>query len=515
MPALQLDRIEAYVRHWAAAAPDDLAMRFGARTTTYAELAADVEAWGKALLASKVEAGDRVAVLSAPGPQFWTIFLAVGAVGAVFVGLNPRYTPREVRHVLDDGEPVLLLAQGVHRGRDLRADLAEAAGGSGAVPELVLVDDASSEASFLQRGSMLGVDRLAARRDAVQGEDAALIVYTSGTTGAPKGAVLPHRGIARDQEANVAFARGEGVICNLPINHVAGTVDTCCAATTAGATLVFFDRFDAGDMLAAIDRGELTRLFQVPTMLQELHDHPRRPSTNFAALTEVGFSGAPIAPSLLRWLRGLGVGLSNSYGTTETVVGVTCTDPGASDDQLLRTIGRPERGVEVRVVDVASGDPARDGAEGELLARHPGMMLEYWRRPEASAAAFTPDGFYRTGDLVRQRPDGNLVLTGRRTEMYKSGGYNVYPRELEGVLEAHADVTQAAVVGVSDPLYHEVGHAHVTLRPGAAATLEELEGWMRARLANYKIPKQITIHERLPQLDVGKVDKRALRELPT
>ena len=205
-----------------------------------------------------------------------------------------------------------------------------------------------------------------------------------------------------------------------------------------------------------------------------------------------------------------GVVVATSFGMTETTGSVTYTQPDDDLDTLSETVGRPDPHFEVRIAR-PDGAPVAPGEEGEIQVRGEHIMLGYWRRPEATAAAIDADGWLHTGDVALLRPDGNFALRGRMSEMYKSGGENVYPREVEQVLEAHGAVALAAVLGVRDPLYGEVGHAYVIRRPGSDPTEDELRAFCRERLVNFKVPKRIVVADALPMLPIGKIDKVALR----
>ncbi|WP_019630366.1 class I adenylate-forming enzyme family protein [Actinomadura atramentaria] len=505
------DRLADYVRHWAAAAPDAPAWAFGDAVATYAELSAQVDAVARALLAAGVRRGDRVAMLTTPRPEFWQTFLACASVGAVWVGLNPRYRLGEMEHVVTDSRPVLLLALARAEDREFGDD-ARAVAERGEVGSVVLFGDGEPGwAAFLAAGAAVPDDALEAARAAVTPDDAALIVYTSGSTGTPKGAVLGHRAIctcfriqARHQSASVLR-----VIANLPVNHIGGVGDLCCTPLVGGGTIVFQERFSPDAVFDAVERHRVTALMQVPTTLKLLSEHPRFASADLSSLEAVHWGGGPLPAHVVRRYRRVASRLGVTYGLTEITGSVTYSDPDASDEVLSTTVGRPIPEIDVRLAG-PDGKDVGVGAEGEVQVRHPGRMLGYFRNPDATLAAGTPDGYLRTGDVAVRRADGNLQLVGRQKEMFKSGGYNVYPREIELAVEAHPAVRMAAVVAVPDPVYDEVGVAFVECDAAAALTPEDLHVWCRARLANYKIPKVFSLVSELPLLPVGKIDKKAL-----
>jgi len=515
-PPPRLTRISDYLFHWAERRPGALAMALGEQRLTYAEASQQVRALSRALLASGVGKGDRVAMLCTPRPEFWLTFLACADLGAIWLGLNPRYTTRELRYVVDDSRPRLLLALTEWEGRDYRPDLAALAADR---PELRLVTLGGPTANstpfrdFATEGAALpDTDRLEAR-EAVGGRDPALIVYTSGTTGQPKGAMLTHVGLVycfTTQYLRMAAAPFVG-LCNLPINHVGCVGDLCCTPLVGGGAIHFMERVDPAGILRLVAREQITFLGQVPTIFQLLAALPEFPTADLSSLQLVSWGGAAMPRDLIElYRRRTAAKLMVVYGLTEGTGSITYSDVDADVDTLATTIGRPDPLLNVRLV-AADGRPCGVGEEGEIQLRHDSVMAGYFNRPEATAEAFTADGHLRTGDVAVRRPDGYLRLVGRLKEMYKSGGYNVYPREIETCLESHPAVAMAAVIGVPDPTFQEVGHAFVLPHPGAAPDPAELTGWCRARLANYKVPKRITVAGTLPMLPVGKIDKQALK----
>lgn len=518
MEATQFQRLIDGVRHFANATPDAVATWFAGSTATYAELDATADRWARALVAQGVQPGDRVAVLSTPRPEFLVALLGVQRAGAIYVGLSPAYTPREQLYVLADSEPVTLFSVAASPGRDHAEELIS-----------LTAELPSLRACWrLDEGEQLGVLRpWRGLVDAVGGgaevtlpdpapDDAAALVYTSGSTGAPKGALLSHRSLAygalTDADAmNAAIPASltPSVACNLPINHIGCVVDVCGCMLVCGGMIAFVERFDPAEMLALIESLRLTNLQHVPTVLQLLAAHPDFARRDLSSLRVVAWGGAALPIEVVRTYRALGVHLQTVYGQTETIANVTWSRPGDSDEMLATTVGQPNPDAVVRIVDDDGNDVA-EGVEGEVLYRHPAQFLGYFRNPQATARTLTSDGSIRTGDVAVRRADGNLCLVGRRSDMFKSGGLNVYPREVELVLEQHPQVALAAVVGVPDEHYGEVGVAFVVV--GAPIDVDELRHWCRSRLAGYKIPKRFVGRDSLPLLPVGKVDKQQLRQ---
>jgi acyl-CoA synthetase (AMP-forming)/AMP-acid ligase II len=300
------------------------------------------------------------------------------------------------------------------------------------------------------------------------------------------------------------------VLCNLPVSHIGSSSDIVSHALVGGGTIVFQERFDPAEALALIERQRITCLLQVPTMLQRMLAVPDRRDRDTASLRLLFFEGAPMPAEQIPDLQELAAAVVTGWGLTESSCSVTYT---AADDPLpvlAETVGRPAPGCELRIAG-ADGKTASDGEAGEVLVRGPCVMAGYFRQPEATAAAIDAEGWLHSGDIGHFDESGRLRLIGRVKEMFKSGGYNIYPREIEMVLESHPAVSLAAVVAMPDPLYREIGCAFLLRKPGCSLDAAAIDAWCRARLANYKIPKRFVIRDELPLLPIGKLDKTALR----
>ena len=349
--------------------------------------------------------------------------------------------------------------------------------------------------------------------------DPALLVYTSGSTGQPKGALLSHYGLCfgstvQNQHFLVTQPR---IICSFPINHAACVADSCCVNLVAGGTLVFHERFDPALVLQTISRERINVLGGVPTMLLMLLEHPAFESTDFSSIEFIIWGGAALPVPVIKRLQALAPRLMNIYGMTETAANTTYSSPDADLTELSETIGRPSPQMPCRIINT-QGEPCAVGEHGELQFKGEYLLLEYLNRPEATRDVYTEDGWLHTGDLGYWRENGTISLVGRMSDMFKSGGYNVYPREIEQLLESHPAVDMAAVVGVPDPRYQEVGVAYIIPRSDSddkgseALTVDALRSFCKDKLANYKVPKTFTLVDELPLLPVGKVDKVTLKQ---
>lgn len=523
-PALvaSIERLPDVVTAYAHAVPDREAIIFGDMRLSYADFDREIDRYARALIAAGVDRGDRVAMIVTPRPEFMLMLLGAMRAGAVWVGVNPKYRREEMRHVLGDCQPKLLVSiledpAGRRYHDDLRDLASNVVAGAGIITIGGILDGLSrSLDAFLGAGDDLedGAERLnrTSRRDPVS------IVYTSGSTGKPKGAVLSHdsffhsyRALSESFVGREHLRAGHRVICNLPTNHVGCQSDVCGNCLIDGGTIVFMETFDPAGILETTEREKITILGGLPLMHQAVFDHPDIARRDLSSVSVIAWGGAPMPAPLLKRLLGKGYFFSLHYGLTEGGSINSVNPPDADFAMLTETIGHHDHNNEYRVVD-ESGTPVAEDGIGEVQIKGPGVMLGYFNNPDATAAAFTVDGWFRSGDQVQLLAGGNWRFVGRSVEMFKSGGYNVYPREVELALEEHPGVAAAAVIPVADPRYDEIGWAFVIPAPGAEIDEAALRTFAGERLANYKVPKAFLIREALPLLPIGKVDKHALRD---
>jgi len=514
-----LHQVHDYLAYHARHRGSQEAVVCGDERLTYSELKRRVEDCARGLIAAGIEPGDRVATLSGMRTEFLVVFLATSMVGAIWMGLNPRYRRQELEHVLTDGQPRILFSATRFLGQDIVADLKALAGIAPSLERVILLDNGCADADrfehfddFVRDGA--GVDGIARRPDRRTGRDPVLLVYTSGSTGKPKGALLTHEGlIARALNQNRVWPCDPIRVANhLPINHIGGVgfISTYCLV--GGGTQFLDEKFDPARFIARVRDDRLTIWITLPTIALMVLGHPEFSAEIFSDLQWAVWSGAALPVSAVRRLRALGCRIGSSYGLTESSGSVCYAGPELDDETLSRTIGRPVPDGEVRLAD-ENGRPVERGSPGEIQLRPEWAMQAYLGQPEASRQARTPDGFVRTGDIGREDEAGCIELVGRLKEMFKSGGYNVYPREVEAAVEEHPGVAICAVVPVPHPLFQEVGVAFVQPKGSGAVDPDDMREWCAGRLANYKIPKQFRIVPELPVLGVGKVDRQSLRRL--
>ncbi|MEI9995595.1 MAG: class I adenylate-forming enzyme family protein [Rhizomicrobium sp.] len=513
-----LPRISDYAAWQARHQPDADALVLGARRITYAELDIAVDRTARALLAAGVKKGDRVATLQNPTPEFFIAFLATASIGAIWVGLNPKYRVEELLHVVKDAEPVVLLTRTQIEGRSYADEIAAFRSAVPMMDRVVVFDGnpmiaaAQAMEEFLREGDGIAGAELSAAREACGGRDPCLIVYTSGSTGKPKGALLHHEGIVEfSLEQNRLWpVDPQSMINYFPINHIGCVIDCSSPCFVGGGKLVFLEHFSPSECLALMAEERITIWGSVPTVFRMQLTLPDFARYDLGAVQLILWEGAAMPSELLERLIEICPRMATNYGMTETTSAITIVEPTSDFDILAGSVGVAFPGVEIRLAD-GEDRAVSDGTEGEVQTRSRYNLLGYWRRPDATKDAFTADGFFKTGDLAVRRPDGRYRIVGRLKEMFKSGGYNVYPREVEAALEAHPAVGQAAVVSIADPLWDEVGVAYVV--PREAVSAAALESHCRAHLANYKVPKRFVITGELPLLPIGKVDRRALKTL--
>lgn len=515
----KLPRISDYVARYAALTPDAEAMVLDDERISYRVFNERVDALAKALLAAGVSKGDRVATLSTPSPDYFLAFLATASIGAIWVGMNPRYQLDELAYVAGDSEPCILLARAHMDGRDYSADLLALKARTPSIRQLVIFerdsmhtpDGAVTFMDFLKAGASASDDELVAQRDISGGRDACMIVYTSGSTGKPKGALLHHEGIIgfSVEQHGIWPVQPMRALNYFPINHIGCVVDVSTPTLTAGGTIVFLEHFSPRRSLELMQDEKVSFWGSVPSTFQLQFADPEFDRFDLSSVQMIMWGGAVMPRELLDRLLGYDIPLATNYGLTESGSAITIVPPSRDVDMLAGTVGFPFPGTEIRLVG-PDGNIVADGMSGEIQARSVYNMLGYWNRPEATAETLLPGGWLATGDIGRRNPDGSYSIVGRVKEMYKSGGYNVYPREVETVIESHPAVDMAAVVSTSDPVWQEVGVAYVL--PGGDLDLDDLKAFCRGKLANYKQPKRFVVLDEFPLLPIGKVDKVTLKK---
>ena len=470
--------------------PDRVAIRYLGAELTYDALDRRATSLAAGLAERGLRRGDRLATLTGTSPDHVATFFACARLGVALQPISWRLAAAEIAYQLGDAEPSLLLASAEHE------ELARAAGSA---IEVARIADPMLESDG-------GV------ADVAEDDDPLLLVYTSGTTGKPKGALLTH---ANCFWTNVSFDRTAGlrdddvVLQVLPQFHVGGWNVQPLLAWWRGATVVLEPQFDASRTLRLLAEERVTTLMGVPATYLFLSQEPGFADADLSSLRLAVVGGAPMPESLLETWIDRGVEIVQGYGLTEAAPNVLCLPP---DDarRKLGFAGKPYPHVDVALRDPETGVLVDGPGTGELAVRGPNVFAGYWRNPEATAAAFA-DGWLLTGDIAERDGEGFYRIAGRIKDMVVSGGENVYPAEIEDVLAEHRAVLEAAVVGVPDERWGEACAAFVVLVDGASATEQELRDHCGERLARFKVPRMFTFVDALPRSSMGKVLKDELR----
>ena len=477
--------------------PDNVAIRLDDVEITYAALDAATARMAGLLRSKGVEPGDRVGIMLPNVPHFAIAFYGAQRVGAVVVPMNVLLKGREVGFYLEDsGAKVIVAWQGF-------AEAAEA-GASAAGTECVLVDPATFS-------GLLGAVEPVAEIVTGDAEDTAVILYTSGTTGTPKGAELTHAGLTTNVEiASEPFSiSSEDVVFGgLPLFHVFGLICGLNTAIGAGATLTLLPRFDPGKALEILERDRVTIFEGVPTMYGALLNDPRRKQFDVSALRICASGGSALPVEVLRGFdAAFDCKVLEGYGLSETSPVASFNHPDM--ERKPGSIGTPIRGVEMKVVD-DDGNEVAQGEVGEIVIRGHNVMKGYWRKPEATEEAIDADGWFHSGDVALVDEDGYFFIVDRKKDMIIRGGYNVYPREIEEVLYEHPAVREAAVIGVAHDEFGEEVAAAVVLKDGEHADADAIMAHVKERVAAYKYPRHIWFTDELPKGPTGKILKREI-----
>ncbi len=513
------DTIPALTAAAAARFGDRLAVVDGDTRLAYAELPEAAQGFGAALVASGVAPGDRVA-LWAPNSAEWIVaVLGLFQAGAVLVPVNTRFKGAEAADILSRSRARALVTVTDFLGTDYVALLA--ATGTD-LPELRTVVVARGAApagtvpwdGFLDRASDADRAEVERRRADVSAGYPSDILFTSGTTGLPKGVVMTHGRtlcVATDWVAMTGLGADDRYLMVNPYFHMFGLKAGILASVASGAAMFPEPVFDVDRVLARVAEERVTVLPGPPTLYQSLLDHPDRDRHDLSSLRVAVTGAADIPVALIRRVVDElpFPTVVTGYGLTEAGT-ASATGPGDDPETIATTVGRPRPGFEVRIVG-AEGTDLPAGETGEVVLRGPSVMAGYLDDPAATAEALSPDGWLRTGDLGVVDDRGYLRIVGRAKDMFIVGGFNAYPAEIENYLLRHPEVRQAAVIGIPDERLGEVGMAFVVTRSGDPAAGPEILAWCRDQMANYKVPRTIEIVDALPVNATGKVVKEELR----
>jgi fatty-acyl-CoA synthase len=501
----------------AARDPDRPCVVADERRYSYAQLGREADAFAAALADLGVEAGDTIAVNLPNWPEWIVCAVAASRLGAVLVPVNPGLGQHELTYQLRHAEASVVVSAESHAGRDFVELFDELIGDLPDVQYLVAVgggdywydDRVFPYRDLVSKGAPLAVPQ--APRDP---EATLMVLYTSGTMGKPKGVRLSHRavvGTATSVNEVLGLTAADVVLVAVPLFTVFGA-SIVAGALAAGAALVLEERFDPARAVALMARERVSVCHGVPTMFHLLVREPGFTREGLPQLRTGIVAGSPVAPDLVVAVRRT-CGVEIAYGLTETGPTVSMTRPDDPPARRVETVGRPLPGVEVRIVDVTSGELHGREAVGELAVKGPNLMSGYHRMPAETRRSFTAEGYLLTGDLAMVEDDGFVRIVGRRKEMIIRGGYNIYPREVEDVLRAHPGVEEVCVVGVPHDVLGEMVCACVVPSEGAILRGEDITEYARRQLADYKVPDLVRFFDALPLTASGKVKRRELAQV--
>jgi acyl-CoA synthetase (AMP-forming)/AMP-acid ligase II len=496
----------ALVRAQAARYGDKAALRLDKEETSYRALDERAARVGNGLIALGIEPGARVGYLGKNDPIYFELLFGAAKAGVVMVPVNWRLADAELAWIIDDADLRWLVA-----GDEFAPRMQALFAGRDDAPALLAATDYPA-----WRDAQGDTDPLVP----VDAEAVAVQLYTSGTTGKPKGAMLSHRNLlvfrtlpTEEQPAWNRFTDDDVSLIVMPMFHIGGT-GFGTQTLAAGATGLVAREFDAGQVLGFIENERLSKIFVVPSALQMLITHPRAGEVDYSRIRTILYGASPIPLPVLRdAIATFRCGFVQMYGMTETSGTCCALVPDDHDPQgnaRMTSAGRPMAGVEIRIQDGA-GNLLPAGVTGEIAIRAPLVMVGYWKRPDATAEALSDDGWFRSGDAGYLDEDGYLFIQDRVKDMIVSGGENIYPAEVEAALFGHPAIAEVAVIGVPSAKWGEEVKAIAVAKAGSTIDPAEVIAWARGRIAGYKLPKSVDVIDALPRGPTGKILRRELR----
>ncbi len=502
-----------------AICPEKVAIIFEGKRYTFSQLNERVNRLANGLLKLDIQKGDRVAFLQVNCNQCVETYFAVAKIGAIYLPLNFRAKANELTYILNSAEANTLLVgeRYVSMVNSMRPDLKS-------VQHFISID--SRQDNMLYYEDIISTSSAEEVVTEIDDKDTTILMYTAGTTGFPKGVMLPHSSFSFYVIDNVSPPDPEieeRNILTVPLYHVAG-IQGLMAAIYGGRTLVMERQFDAEEWMQLVEKEKANRAMMVPTMLKQLLDHPNFRKYNLSSLKVITYGAAPMPITVIKKALEVfpGVSFINAFGQTETASTITALSPedhvisGTEEEKekklkRLSSIGKPMSDIQMKVVDEA-GNKLPPGEIGEILAKGPRVMSGYWKDKEKTEKTIDKDGWVHTGDIGYVDEDGYYFLSGRATDMIIRGGENISPEEIENVMHAHPKIEDVAVIGVPDETWGEEPRAIIVLKKGETATAEEIMEYCRVNLASFKRPRSVVFIDSLPRNPMGKILKRELRD---
>jgi len=512
--------------------PEREALCFEGRRWSFAQLRTEVDRAARALIAADIAPGDHVCLWLGNRPEFVFLFFAVAKIGAVLVPINSRFRTRDMGYIVTQSDATTLIAADHERGADylamieellprLREQPADALGidEAPALRRVILVAErahpgALNWEALLRAGDAVAEDELRRRSAAVDPDGTAYIMYTSGTTGFPKGVMQGHNAIRNvfDNGNRFGVTPADAILDYLPLFHAFAVYTALLLSPATGARHILMRAFDAGEALRLIEAERATMINGFDTHYKDLLEHPTRAGRDLSSLRSGVLAAGMLSTELIARRAQVLMRTMTGYGMTEIGVGVTGSFLDTDEETRVTTSGWPLNGYEVRIVDPVSGAEQPAGQIGEICVRGYQVMQGYYKKPEETAKTIDADGWLHTGDSGVVRDDGCLRFLGRYKDLLKVGGENVDPTEVEGALLADPRINNVAVVGVPDPRLAEVPVAFVIREPGATLTEDDVLAVCRGHIASFKIPRHVFFVEAFPMTGSGKIQKFLLRE---
>ncbi|GAB4178468.1 MAG: long-chain fatty acid--CoA ligase [Calditrichia bacterium] len=487
-----------WIKKWAYYFPGKIALKEyeTGRALTYGELNRLADAT-VAILQKEydISPGDRIAILAENCLEYFVLFSAAQKSGIILVPLNYRLTSEELKFMLEDSEPTLLVVEKKYEQK----------------VNFLSIPILSIKEFFRHISKKSGNDTGENNASPVKFEDPLFILYTSGTTGTPKGAIYTHGMLfwnSINTSLRLDITSDDRSISCTPMFHTGGWNVIPTPFLHRGATVTITRKFEPDVVLQLLEQEKATMFMAVPTMLQMMADSPKFQEVNLSSMRFFIIGGEPMPLPLIDIWHGKGIPIRQGYGLTEAGPSITSLH---QDDAIRKrgTIGTPNFYLDIKIVN-EEGKEVAPGEIGELLLKGPVVTPGYWKNPKATESAFT-DGWFHTGDMVVQDEEGYLTIMDRKKNMYISGGENVYPAEVEKVILKHPDVKEVAIIGVPDEKWGEVGKAFVVRKKNSALEEDDLIRYLQDKVAKYKLPKRITFIEEIPKTDTGKIDRKALK----
>lgn len=520
-----LPRLSDYMKRAAERDPGHPAFIYKDKELSYGEFSKNAQQFARFLMKIGVQKGDRLGYIMNGRPEFYVFYMAAAMVGAIIVGMGTRFTPHEMKYVLNNSEAdYVLTLYGLGDVPNYQEKLAVALAESPSVKQVWVVGGPAELPGALTWEQIMQEDYLEyeqalKEREAQVGPgDGLVIVYTSGTTGQPKGAVLTHGSVIAQSLVLVdEFGAPTGLTPNdrflhhVPVNHVSGATELGASPIVIGATQVVIDQFHPAITLEQMEKHKVTIFAGVPTMFVMEFNLPNFKDYDLSAVRFCMVGGAMAPKEILAKMKEVTPYVCNPMGMTETSGLITYTDIGASVENLNKTVGKVAPEFEMKIVD-QNRKEVPNGTPGEIAYRGPSIMKEYFRMPEATAAAFDDEGWFYSGDAGYIDENGDLCLVGRIKEMYITGGENVYPAEVEEYISRYPGVAMVALLPVPHEVMGEVGRAYIVPKPGVTLDPDAIQEYLKEFLAPYKIPRQYVFRDSFPMTPLGKIEKKVLRQ---